>query len=50
VVFKRSRWKERSEPAFNSIRGGFWRHTELLLTPFMNRLRFQPPSCGSALS
>ena len=41
VVFQRRRWKERSEPLFNSARGGFVGHTELLLTPFMYRLRFQ---------
>ena len=41
VVFESRRWKERSEPLFNSARGGFVGHTELLLTPFMYRLRFQ---------
>ena len=50
VVFQRRRWKERSEPPFNSIRGGFWSHTELLLIPLRNRLRFQPPSCDLLLS
>jgi hypothetical protein len=42
VVFESRRWKERSEPPFNSARGGFVGHTELLLIPLRNRLRFQP--------